>query len=304
MPVDTKPYRTVEMPEAGTPEWLKIRRTTGIGASEIAAVLGQSPWATALDVYLEKRGLKTVEESRAMRRGNALEPFIRSEFEAEAGFTGIKPTYMCVSEAHPYLFCNLDWLSKDGKFGAEFKSSDNAHEWGESHSQEVPLHYYLQVQHQLLVTGLDVIYLVVLLPYSDLRIYPISSDAEVQGRITIEGKSFWHKVLSETPPVENGSVEAVKTLYSKVSGEELVIDSYEALDLIARHEEAVKGIKDLEEIKEQCEARLFAMMGDARKAKIDGWRGSITRSETPEKHVSYTRKAGLVCRINHPRTGN
>ena len=265
---------------------------------------GQSPWATALDVYLQKRGLKEVEQTRAMRRGNALEPFVQSEFELETGFKGTKPEWMAVSHQNPYLFCNLDWISDAGDVGAEFKATDSTKDWGESGSQEVPLHYYLQVQHQLLVTGLDLIYLVAMLPFSDLRIYPIVPSAEVQERIATDGGIFWSNLLDGIAPEENASVDAVKKLYSTVADKEITINNYEALDLVCKHEETVKAIKDLNDIKEQCEAALFLLMGDAKKAKIDGWRGSITRSETPEKHVSYTRKAGLVCRINHPRGSN
>ena len=34
-------------------EWLSARRT-GIGGSDIAAILGLSPWRTPLDVYRDK----------------------------------------------------------------------------------------------------------------------------------------------------------------------------------------------------------------------------------------------------------
>ena len=36
--------------------WLKERRS-GIGGSDAAAILGVSPWRTALDVYSDKRGI-------------------------------------------------------------------------------------------------------------------------------------------------------------------------------------------------------------------------------------------------------
>ena len=303
MPVDTKPYRTVEMPEAGTPEWLEIRRTTGIGASEIAAVLGQSPWATALNVYLQKRGLTAdTESNRAMRQGNHSESFIQSEFEMEMGFKGIKPDWMAVSNQYPYLFCNLDWLSDCGTFGAELKRTDNTKDWGESGSQNVPLHYYLQVQHQLLVTGLDLIYLVALLPFSDLRIYPIVPSAGVQERIATDGGIFWSNTLDGIAPENDASVEAVKTLYPVVeTGKEIEITDSEALDLVCKHEETVAAIKDLTEIKGQIEARLLMLAGDAQKAKIPGWNGSITRSVIEAKSYTVNRKAGITCRINHPR---
>lgn len=298
------PYRKIAMPPAGSPEWLEIRRTNGIGASECAAVMGANPpkWATALDIYLQKRGLKEVEENRAMRRGAALEPFIQSEFEAEKGFTGTKPDWMAVNLQHAFLFCNLDWLSDCGTFGAEFKSSDSTKDWGETGSQQVPMHYYLQVQHQLLVTGLPLIYLVVLLPYSDLRIYPITPSVPVQAKIVEECSKFWCDYLDGIAPEYNASVDAVKALYPIVEqGKEIEITDHEALELVSKHYETVQQIKDLSEVKEQIEARLLILTADAQRAKIPGWRGSITRSATEAKSYMVNRKAGITCRINHPR---
>lgn len=297
-----KPYYTIRMPEAGTAEWLQIRRTTGIGASEIAAILGQSPWAKALDVYLQKRGLKEVEETRAMRRGNALEPFIQAEYEMATGFSGVKPDFMCVSRHHEFLFCNLDWLSDCGTFGAEFKATDNSREWGDTGSQNVPLYYYLQVQHQLLVTGLSRIDLVALLPYSDLRIYPVVPSKPVQDKIVEGGSKFWADFLAGNAPEHDGSVDSVKILFPIVEpGKEVEIDDSEALDLVCRHENTVQEIKSLAEVKDQIEARLLMLTGDAQRAKIPGWRGSITRSATEAKSYMVNRKAGITCRINHPR---
>ena len=48
-------------------DWLQERRR-GIGGSEAAAILGLSPWATPLDVYLDKIGEgEEVEETEAMQ---------------------------------------------------------------------------------------------------------------------------------------------------------------------------------------------------------------------------------------------
>ena len=47
-------------------EWLAIRRT-GIGSSDIAGVLGLSPWASPYTVWADKRGrVPPVEQTEAM----------------------------------------------------------------------------------------------------------------------------------------------------------------------------------------------------------------------------------------------
>lgn len=45
-------------------EWLKNRQT-GIGGSDVAAILGLSKWKTPLDVYNDKIAENPVEESNA-----------------------------------------------------------------------------------------------------------------------------------------------------------------------------------------------------------------------------------------------
>ncbi len=296
-----KPYTEAFIGKPGSEEWLEARRKAGIGASESAAVLGLSPWATPLDVYLQKHGLKAVEETRAMRRGNALEPFIQSEFELDKGFHGYKPESMFKSLQHPFLFANLDWLSADGKFAAEFKATDSQKDWGETSSQNVPLHYYIQCQHQLLVTGLDLIYLVALLPYSDLRTYPIEPSPEVQARIVSDCGLFWADTCAGIHPVCDTKPDAVKALYSTVDENTIEITADDAPGLITRHAEIRGLIKDLDAEKDTIEARLLLLTGTASKAKIPGWSGSITRSVTEAKSYTVNRKGGISCRINHPR---
>lgn len=301
-----KPYTEIPIAEAGTPQWHEARRHY-VCASECAAVLGLSPWDSALDVYLLKRGLTEPGESnRAMRRGNALEPFIMSEFEAETTFKGFKPTFMAVSKEHDWLAANVDWICHTDNIGAEFKSSDASQNWGESFSQDVPDYYFIQVQHQLLVTGLDVIYLVALLPFSDLRLYPITPDAEVQARIIEATREFWTNTLDGIEPQGDASLNTVKKLFSTVKDDkELELEvGTEAETLALEHMNTVQQIKALTEAKESLEARLAMIVGDAKKAKIPGsaWTGSITRSITQDRLVeAHTRKGGVLFRINHPR---
>jgi|SRR5690606_8065444 len=302
--VTTLPYTKVAIGEPGTPEWHEIRRTTGVGASECAAVMGLSHWASPLDIYLLKRGLTEPDPpSRAMRRGNAIEPFIASEFEMETGFKGAKPDYMAVSVEYPWMTANTDWIGDCGTMGAELKSSDMSKNWGETGSQDVPEYYYIQVQHQLIVTGLPVIYLVVMLPFSDLRIYPITLNEKIKPSIVETCRVFWENTQNGIAPEGDASPEAVKKLYPVVDADkEIEISDHEAADLVATHHDINSQLKVLEERKNAITARLMFLMGDAKKARIAGWTGSLSRSQTETKMVpAHERKGGIVFRINHPR---
>ena len=52
------------------PEWLRERRH-GIGASDAAALYGESPWQSPMSLWAEKRGLTAAIVLDAMLRGHA-----------------------------------------------------------------------------------------------------------------------------------------------------------------------------------------------------------------------------------------
>ncbi len=71
-------------------DWLAAREN-GIGASEVAGVIGLSPWETPFSLWLRKTGqIPPVEETQAMKMGKLLEPVIAQLWEDETGFKVIK----------------------------------------------------------------------------------------------------------------------------------------------------------------------------------------------------------------------
>jgi putative phage-type endonuclease len=67
-----------------TPEQLELRRS-GIGGSDIAAILGLSPYATPLDVFRSKVENYVQSDSWAFRRGRLLEPVVAQIYAEETG---------------------------------------------------------------------------------------------------------------------------------------------------------------------------------------------------------------------------
>ena len=63
-------------PAATREEWLAAR-CPGVTGTDISAILGANPWATPLDIWLDKTGRgREVHMNDAMRRGTDLEPTI------------------------------------------------------------------------------------------------------------------------------------------------------------------------------------------------------------------------------------
>lgn len=247
-----------------TPEQLANRKS-GIGGSEVAAILGLSPWRTALDVYLDKVGDGTPQvEHKRMRRGSALEPLILAEFERRMGVEIDRLPYSpepLRSPLYPWMLANLD-----GRMGSdtivEAKTSFSADGWGEDGSDEVPPYYQTQAAHYMEVTGANVCFLpalfgldgldwrpvdqddgsVIWTPQiaedADFRIYTIvRDDAFIADLIEVE-RAFWHDhVLARVPPDPVTAADA-KKLWPRDNGSRI-----ELPDEIAAQVEYLKELR-------------------------------------------------------------
>lgn len=282
-------YTAEPCPPAGTPEWHELRKC-GIGGSEAAAVCGVSKYKTALDIYMLKLGLTEpdAETNRAMRKGNALEPFIKSEYELETGFRGYKPEVMFRSVAYPWLFVNPDWIGAEGiEHGGEFKNSDNASLWGEAGTEDVPDDYWIQCQQGMLVTGKKLWHLYALLPRNETRLYPIAADADAQKAIVEKTGYFWREhVLKRVPPeFDSASLSdpmgAVRELYGAVNDQTVELASAVSL-LCEQFEKADAEAKASEKEAKRLKAQLLSMVGDAGRGLIPGeW--EIVRKLSPKR---------------------
>ena len=183
----------------GSRQWLEARRS-GIGGSDVAAVVHLSQWRSAFEVFLDKRGeLPLQEDNEPMRWGRILEPVIRHEYEETTGFL-VEPVPMLRCVKHPYMLANLDGLVSEHKRVVELKTARTAEGWGEDGSDEVPLPYVMQVQHYLFITGFEVADVAVLIGGSDFRIMHIEPDRELQDMLVESEYAFWQRVQRNDPP--------------------------------------------------------------------------------------------------------
>lgn len=134
----------------GSEEWHAHRRGLR-NASETPAVLGISPWVTPYQLWLLKTGRTEQPVNDAMRRGTALEPLARHAYEIETGNV-MQPL---VLQDGPYS-ASLDGMTLAGDLIVEIKCPYKGQAstlWQAVEGGEVPEHYRLQIQHQLMVSG-------------------------------------------------------------------------------------------------------------------------------------------------------
>lgn len=156
-------------------EWLKERKR-GIGASEASAVLGLNPWQSNTDLWRIKTGRKNAEDisyKACVQYGKHAECYLRELFRLD--FPQYDIDYhefrMYANDNNPFMFATLDGELTDiqsGKRGVlEIKTTEilNSSQW-DKWNECIPQYYYIQVLHQLAVTGFDFVILLAQIKYT------------------------------------------------------------------------------------------------------------------------------------------
>jgi len=218
----------------GTPDWLESRRTK-ITSTDASILLGVNPWCTPLKLYLRKKGLiPDVECNAAMERGKALEEPARQWFEKKTA--NIMFPVVRFHKEHDFLMASLDGMTIEGDAIVEIKCpGEKTHAL--ALQGEIPDYYMAQVQHQLLVTGLDMAYYCSF-DGTDGVIIEIKRDKVMIDKI-LELAIEFHKCLINNTPPPSSSREY----------DEIVIDSDDermVQDLLKTRSE-IKILQDKEE---------------------------------------------------------
>ncbi|WP_299074767.1 lambda-exonuclease family protein [uncultured Paraglaciecola sp.] len=233
--------------------WHAMRRQ-GIGGSDAAPVVGLSKWSTPLDIYLDKKGEREpVDETWEMSRGKALEPLLRQHYADTTGREVFVPNEPLKCEKYPFMIYNPDGLSNDNRL-QEFKTAAYGSGWGVEGSDDIPTEYIIQVQHGLIVTGLEIADVTVSIAGNEPKYFIIKEDKELQEMIIEREHDFWQKVLDSTPPDPTTNQDVAK-IYKSVNGEAIVADAG-ALALLHELKGIKNQIKALELEKESYEVQI------------------------------------------------
>ena len=151
-------------------EWLQLR-LKGIGGSEAAAVIGQSPWCSNVELWKRKTGRATapdISDNDAVQYGHDAEPLIRGLFALDYA-NKYQTEYlgefdMVYHPKHPFIFATLDGRLTELETGRkgilEVKTTSivrsmQKEQWWKDGKPCIPDQYFCQVLHQLLSTGWD-----------------------------------------------------------------------------------------------------------------------------------------------------
>lgn len=242
-------------------------RKNGIGGSDAGAILGLSPYKSAVDVYLEKTGSVTeIADNDAIYWGNVLENTVAQEYARRTGAAIMRRNAQFQHPEHRHMLANIDrWVAGQKKI-LECKTAGQymADKLGPSGTDLVPDDYLVQCQHYMIVLGVDVCDLAVLIGGRDFRIYTIGLDRELADIIIAREYDFWNNhVIAHVPPAPQ-SVADIESLYPADDGQTLVASA-----------EIEMAVTELKIVKEQIK-------------KLDGLKGEkelLIKSAMLEKSV-------------------
>ena len=191
--------------------WLRVR-ATGVGASDAAAVVGESRWKTAARLWAEKRALLEAEDEEIseadtpefLEWGHRHEATMLVAYSSEryANRPSERAGLLLRSTVHPWALATLDAWTVHPDFGRiplELKTAEvwHADEWAEG----CPRQYWWQLQHQMLVTGAPCASIAVLLGLHRFAWDDVDRDEDAIARLVLAGARFWDRVeRGEVPP--------------------------------------------------------------------------------------------------------
>jgi putative phage-type endonuclease len=292
-------------------EWLANRRS-GIGGSDIAAILGLSPWKTAVDVWLDKTGQSTedaIGNAESVRWGTLLEDVVAREYSKRKKCAVQRVNRILRHPDIEWAIANIDravvWpgsrvrvaddggtlLGAQGLLEVKTASAYRAGDWGrEGDDDAVPVHYQAQVMWYLGITGKQWCDVAALIGGQRMVIRRIERDNETIVAMLNRAKDFWHQhVLTRKPP-EPAKAKDVERLFPADNGEAVEADE-ELLSAYNAAREAKARIAQAEADYEAAAERIKLALGERSALTLNGkplvtWKAAKPTRRTDWKEVA------------------
>lgn len=280
-------YKPVIIRPKSHEEWLKAREE-GVGASEVAALVGLSPWETPFSLYLKKtHQVPPTEENDAMRRGHYLEDAVVQWWMHETGEQVIKASaadIIYVHPDHPYMRVTPDRIVRGRKKILEVKSTSI------NMGDTIPDYFLAQVTYQMYVTGIHQAELIYIQGGLTFGRFVVDYDEEFASFLASEVSKFWNdNVLGgKEPEAINTSDLAIKVPRS--TPEKSIQADDTALAQISQIREKKARCEELEKEIEQLTNSLKMYMSDS-EAILDGTGKVLLTWKSGKDKMSFDSKA-------------
>ncbi|MBQ3422550.1 MAG: YqaJ viral recombinase family protein [Romboutsia sp.] len=254
-------YKTKDMTKK---EWL-LKRKEGIGGSDVASILGISPYKSSVSVYMDKvseEGETNDECTYKLELGNKLEDFVAKEFTLKTNKKVSNVNGILKNEKYPYSIANIDKAVVGERAFLECVVTNSFAK--KKYKNEVPSHIKAQCYHYMAITGATHCYVAILVGNEEVIIHKLDRDENAINEIMKIEKEFWETyVLGNNIPLPDGSEDYSKFisgLYENTIDEVLVI--FEKEEILNKYDEVKSKIKELDKEKKSMEQFFKSQMGN------------------------------------------
>lgn len=285
---------------------IREERLTGLGGTDISAIVGRNPFRAPIDVYMEKVGLTdNGEPSLAMEIGIELETLLARKYKermssltSELYFDFTPPMIRAPAVdwmiGHPdrHIYMGEAAIPPVGHHGLEIKTTTFrfADLWGEEFSDDIPEWILIQVQWYMGLDGLP-FYDVPVLIDRELKIYRIQKNSELIKTLRLAGHKFWHEhVLAKIPPPTDeapGWSDYFKAIYPIDSGKTIKVSDMDSEHTDIHNLALAKiHLEEAENFYEREKNNVKKLMGDASRLEsvlgYISWKKSKDGAPTPD----------------------
>lgn len=310
-------------------------RKKGIGGSDVAAILGFSPYKSPYQLWLDKTGRneRSDSQSESAHFGNLLEDVVAKEFSRRMNVKvqRVKEQLTLAEIGEPWAIGNIDravvnpeiagrvYFDKEGKLttdqGLECKTASEylSKLFGEEGSDQIPDYYLTQCLWYMKLTGFAVWHLAVLIGGNKFRMYRIERDEELIESIFKQVKAFWfNHVIADVPPDPTCFDDVLHRWSKHVVGKQVEAD-FAHIKLTEELISVQKAKKDAEAREDEIKLAIVSNMQDAEmmisqgktictykeqsSTRIDS---TLLKKEEPELFAKYSKTSSTrVFRISN-----
>jgi len=283
-------------------EWLQDRRDNpSIGASMSAAIMGLSPWQSAVDVWHTLTTATEYDDNLSMYLGREMEGIIKKLFMDRTGLKVINDYKIRIDDEYDFLTTNLDGMVIGEQVPVEYKTT--AQPW----DGEIPDHYFAQLQHQMMVTDCEYIYYCSLSMgfRKQLIIEKYNRNDEFIADMRSQLVNFWENHVLTNKPPEPKSLPDAKKVFRNSDPDAIATATYDEHQLVVELQNLKSHRDRIDNEINDIKLEIMKIMGDREAMVTDTglelvtWRPTKSstifdkskfQAEKPEIYKQYTKQ--------------
>lgn len=290
-------------------------RRKHIGSSDMAAVLGVSPWMSLYELWLEKTGRLEPDKTKKWQdEGTLFEPVILDWAETKIGrimTTSLNPVRTEEIYKHSALEClhkggilisHPDGLTYKDAIPVEAKTSNPRFKpapgqiWGPEDSDDIPEDIIIQCHVHMMCLPLcpNICHVPAFIHGRGLQMFHVKYDSELATILEDKAGEFWHNhVEKDEPP---GEPELSLAVAKRIRKSPKVIVQGWTFEDIEEFKQVDEELKALEKRQKKLKAAIIARLGDGEQVAVRDY-GTVTYFTQHRKETTIPASDFRVLRI-------